>query len=108
MNLRLPCATVFRVRWLVVILVLGLGALTERPQAQVPQPRTAASGVETLQIRPNVYMLAGDYEISAGTFRVDRDGHITVSLACGGRPDVYDSIEVRRGGEPVLSAQLPV
>jgi anti-sigma factor RsiW len=56
----------------------------------------------------DVYMLAGDYEISAGSFRVDADGRVTAKLACGGPPDVYDRIEIRREDTAVLSAQLPV
>ena len=56
----------------------------------------------------DVYMLAGDYEISAGSFRVDGDGHVTVKLACGGPLDAYDRIEVRLGDRPALTAQLPV
>ena len=57
----------------------------------------------------DVYMLAGGYEISAGTFRVDPDGHVTVKLACGGPPEVYDKIEIRSGEseDVVLTAQLP-
>jgi anti-sigma factor RsiW len=55
----------------------------------------------------DVYMLADDYEISAGSFRVDADGHVTATLACGGPPDVYDTIVIRREGEDVLRAQLP-
>ena len=55
----------------------------------------------------DVFMIAGDYEISAGTFRVGADGHVTVKLACGGPPEVYDRIEIRRDGEDVLSASLP-
>ena len=55
-----------------------------------------------------VFMLAGDYEISAGSFRVDADGRVTVKLACGGPPDAYDRIEIRRGDEAALTAQLPV
>jgi anti-sigma factor RsiW len=54
----------------------------------------------------DVYMLAGDYEISAGTFRVDADGHVTAKLACGGPPEAYDTIEIRRDDERVLAAQL--
>ncbi|HEV2061924.1 MAG TPA: hypothetical protein VGR12_03650, partial [Solirubrobacteraceae bacterium] len=55
----------------------------------------------------DVYMVAGDYEISAGTFRVDADGRISVQLACGGPPDAYDRIEIRRRGDALLTAQLP-
>jgi anti-sigma factor RsiW len=55
----------------------------------------------------DVYMLAGDYEISAGSFRVDADGHVTAKLACGGPPDAYDRIEIRRDDKRVLEAQLP-
>jgi len=55
----------------------------------------------------DVVMLSGDYEISAGTFRVGDDGHVEVALACGGPPDVYDSIEIRRDGQPVLKSALP-
>jgi predicted anti-sigma-YlaC factor YlaD len=54
----------------------------------------------------DVYMLAGDYEISAGSFRVDADGHVTARLACGGAPDAYDAIVVRRDEKAVLTAQL--
>jgi anti-sigma factor RsiW len=56
----------------------------------------------------DVYMLAGDYEISAGTFRVGADGRVSAQLACGGSPDLYDRIEIRHRGEPVLAARLPV
>jgi hypothetical protein len=56
----------------------------------------------------DVYMLAGEYEISAGSFRVDADGHVTARLACGGPPEAYDTIEIRSEGERVLTAQLPV
>ena len=55
----------------------------------------------------DVFMIAGDYEISAGTFRVGPDGHVTVTLACGGPPEVYDRIEIRRGGDDVVAASLP-
>ena len=55
----------------------------------------------------DVFMLAGDYEISAGSFRVDADGHVTATLACGGRPDAYDRIEIRLDDRPVLKARLP-
>ena len=54
-----------------------------------------------------VFMLAGDYEVSAGSFRVDADGHVTAKLACGGPPDAYDRIEIRRDDEPMATAQLP-
>jgi anti-sigma factor RsiW len=55
----------------------------------------------------DVFMMAGDYEISAGTFRVGADGHVKVELACGGPPEVYDRIEIRKGDADVLTAQLP-
>jgi anti-sigma factor RsiW len=55
----------------------------------------------------DLFMLSGDYEISAGTFRVGSDGHVEVELACGGAPDAYDSIEIRRDGERVLRSDLP-
>ena len=54
-----------------------------------------------------VVMLSGDYELTAGTFRVGPDGHVTVDLACGGRPDAYDTIVIRRDDDTVLTAQLP-
>ena len=54
-----------------------------------------------------VWMTAGDYRITAGSFRVGRDGHVEVRLACGGRPDAYDGIEVTRDGDAtVLTADL--
>jgi anti-sigma factor RsiW len=55
----------------------------------------------------DVFMLSGDYRISAGSFRVGPDGRVSVELACGGPPDVYDRIEIRRGDDAVLSATLP-
>ncbi|HEX8084145.1 MAG TPA: zf-HC2 domain-containing protein [Solirubrobacteraceae bacterium] len=54
-----------------------------------------------------VFMLAGEYEISAGSFRVGDDGRVAVELACGGPPDVYDRIEIRRDGQTVLKSALP-
>jgi anti-sigma factor RsiW len=56
----------------------------------------------------DVYMLTGDYEISAGSFRVDADGRVSVKLACGGPPDAYDTIEVRTGRRTVLTAPVRV
>ena len=54
-----------------------------------------------------VWMTAGDYRITAGSFRVGSDGRVSVELACGGPLDAYDGIEVTRGeGGPVLSASL--
>ena len=58
MNLRVAYARALCVRWAAVILLLGLGAPIERPRAQVPPP-AAAGGIETLQVRPNVYVLIG-------------------------------------------------
>ncbi len=55
----------------------------------------------------DVYMVSDDYEISAGSFRVGADGRVTVRLACGGPPEVYDGIEIRREGTKVLTAALP-
>ncbi|HEV2812831.1 MAG TPA: zf-HC2 domain-containing protein [Solirubrobacteraceae bacterium] len=55
----------------------------------------------------DVVMLSGDYEISAGTFRVGADGRVSVELACGGPPEVYDKIEIRRSEKTVLTAPLP-
>ena len=55
----------------------------------------------------DVYMLSGDYEISAGSFRVGDDGRVEVELACGGSPDAYDSIEIRRKDAVVLQTELP-
>ncbi|HEV3000680.1 MAG TPA: zf-HC2 domain-containing protein [Solirubrobacteraceae bacterium] len=55
----------------------------------------------------DVYMLAGGYEISAGSFRVDGDGRVQVDLACGGPPEAYDTIVIRRGERTVLEAGLP-
>jgi anti-sigma factor RsiW len=55
----------------------------------------------------DVVMLSGSYEISAGTFRVGPDGHVTVSLACGGPPSAYDAIVVEREGRRVVTADLP-
>ncbi|HEX2087388.1 MAG TPA: zf-HC2 domain-containing protein [Solirubrobacteraceae bacterium] len=55
----------------------------------------------------DVLMLSGDYEISAGTFRVGPDGRVIVTLACGGPPDVYDRIEIRSRKRTVLAASLP-
>ena len=54
----------------------------------------------------DVYMLAGDYEISAGSFRVDADGRVTATLACGGPPEAYDRIEIRAGDDVVLTAPV--
>ena len=51
-------------------------------------------------------MATGDYRISAGSFRVGRDGRVRVQLACGGRPEAYDTIEITRDDEPVLTAAL--
>ena len=54
-----------------------------------------------------VWMTAGDYRITAGSFRVGSDGRVSVELACGGPLDAYDGIEVTRAeGGPVLSASL--
>jgi cyclase len=58
MNLRVAYARVACVRWLVVLLILGLGALVERPRAQA-QPQRGVAGLEAFQVRPNVYVLAG-------------------------------------------------
>jgi anti-sigma factor RsiW len=55
----------------------------------------------------DVYMLSGGYEISAGSFRVGPDGRVAVTLACGGPPSAYDTIEIRRDDADVLSADLP-
>jgi cyclase len=87
MNLRVPCATVSRVRWLVVILVLALGAFAERPRAQGQQPRTAPGGIETLQIRPNVYMLSG-----AGANIVVHVGWMGVVLVDTGSANMSDQV----------------
>jgi len=91
MNLRVPCATASPVRWLGVILILvfGLGALTERPRAQAqPQPqRTPPGGVETLQIRPNVYLLAG-----AGANIVVHVGWMGVVLVDTGSANMSDQV----------------
>src|SRR5687768_18490696 len=88
MNLRVPCATVSRARWLGVLLVLGLGALAEHPRAQVqPQARTAPGGIETLQIRPNVYMLAG-----AGANIVVHVGWMGAVLVDAGSANMSDQV----------------
>jgi glyoxylase-like metal-dependent hydrolase (beta-lactamase superfamily II) len=88
MNHRIRCATVSRARWLVVLLVLGLGALAERPRAQVqPQPRTAPGGIEALQIRPNVYLLSG-----AGANIVAHVGWMGVVLVDTGSAGMSDQV----------------
>ena len=53
-----------------------------------------------------VWMTAGAYRISAGTFRVGSDGRVRVELACGGPLDAYDGIEVVSDDEQVLTAAL--
>ncbi len=55
----------------------------------------------------DVFMVSGDYRISAGSFRVGADGRVTVELACGGPPEVYDSIEIRQDDRAVLKSALP-
>jgi anti-sigma factor RsiW len=54
-----------------------------------------------------VLMLSDGYELTAGTFRVGSDGRVTVDLACGGRPDAYDTIVIRRDDDTILTAELP-
>ena len=89
MNRGAPSATVSRVGWLVVLLVLGAGALVERPRADAQaQPRAAAAGgVETLPIRPNVYMLAG-----AGANVVAHVGWMGVVLVDTGSANMSDEV----------------
>jgi cyclase len=58
MNVCVASAQMSRVRWLVVLLALAVAAWVEHPRAQAP-PQPAASAIETLQVRPNVYLLAG-------------------------------------------------
>ena len=58
-----------------------------------------------------VWMVSGDYRVSAGSFRVDADGRVSVRLTCGGPPAAYDTIAVTRhdappGRAPVLTAAL--
>jgi anti-sigma factor RsiW len=55
----------------------------------------------------DVFMVSGDYRISAGSFRVGADGRVTVELACGGPPEVYDTIEIRQDDRAVLKSALP-
>src|SRR5687768_3471281 len=86
MNLRVTHAQLSRVRWLAVILVLGLGALVERPRAQA-QPPAAAGGIETVQVRPNVYMLVG-----AGANIVAHVGWMGVVLVDTGSADMSDRV----------------
>ena len=57
MNVCLASTQMSRVRWLVVLLAVGLAVRTEHPRAQAPPP--AAGSIETFQVRPNVYLLAG-------------------------------------------------
>lgn len=85
MNSRVEYGKVSRVGWLVVALVLGMGALVERPRAQArPQ---AAGEVETLQVRPNVYMLSG-----AGANIVAHVGWMGVVLVDTGSADMSDRV----------------
>jgi cyclase len=86
MNRGAPYANVARIGWLVVILVLGAGGLAERPRAQA-QPRAPAGGVETLQIRPNVYVLVG-----AGANVVAHVGWMGVVLVDTGSANMSDEV----------------
>jgi glyoxylase-like metal-dependent hydrolase (beta-lactamase superfamily II) len=58
MNLRVAYASVSRVSCVALICTLGLSLLAARPRAQAPPP-PAAGVIETVQVRPNVYMLVG-------------------------------------------------
>ena len=90
MNRRVPYAKSSRVHWLVVVLVLGAGSYGERPRAQAqprPQPRATAGGVETFQVRPNVYMLSG-----AGANIVAHVGWMGVVLVDSGSANMSDQV----------------
>jgi glyoxylase-like metal-dependent hydrolase (beta-lactamase superfamily II) len=86
MNRRVPYATAFRVPWLVVILVLGAGAYIERPRAQA-RPPASTGGIETIQVRPNVYMLSG-----AGANIVAHVGWMGVVLVDTGSTNMSDQV----------------
>ena len=86
MNRGVSHANVSRVGWLAVILILGAGALVERPHAQ-SQPPAGAGGVEALQIRPNVYMLAG-----AGANVVVHLGWMGAVLVDAGSANMSDEV----------------
>jgi PAS domain-containing protein len=79
MNLRVAYVSASRVRWVVLLLTLSLGAFAARPGAQAPPP-APAGGIETLQVRPNVYMLSG-----AGANVVAHVGWMGVVLVEPGR-----------------------
>jgi glyoxylase-like metal-dependent hydrolase (beta-lactamase superfamily II) len=86
MNLRVAYATVFRACW-VGVLVLGVGVLSAHPRAQARPQSPPAGDIETVQLRPNVYMLVG-----AGANVVAHVGWMGVVLVDTGTASMSDRL----------------
>ncbi|MBM3819826.1 MAG: MBL fold metallo-hydrolase [Acidimicrobiia bacterium] len=80
-----------KIGWLVAALVLGIAGLAERPRAQVRAEAVVRSetvnGIETLQIRPNVYVLMG-----GGANIVAHVGWMGVILVDAGSADASERV----------------